>query len=146
MTNNIEQLEKLVEARKKATAGPWEQSPRRVRKDSVFVGVGGGDPHHNKIDGATLGVGGLVCEGMLRAVDERNMNFIALAGSTDLESILTEMKEQQAKIEKLEKVVEAAEMLVAQADVETADRGPQSLIDFRIREARQALAALGEQP
>jgi hypothetical protein len=49
-----------------------------------------------------------------------------------------------AKCEPVAGLVEAGRLLVAQADVETGDRGPNALIGLRIQQARAALAPFTE--
>jgi len=134
MTNNIEQLEKLVEARKKATAGEWGSRDWRICASiddpSKFQYIC--DTANNKTT---------------RTIQNKdNATFIALAGSTNIQAILDEMKEQQAKIEKLEKVAKAAKWVICDASGVNKNEDCDWLVSSdAMNDLDQTLAAIGEQ-
>jgi hypothetical protein len=84
-TDPIEQLKRLVEARAKATAGPWRRHP---------TAFGGGCVTSPSLDIA-------LTEGHEKTIPDAN--FIALAGSLDLPAILAAWEVDRADIERLDK-------------------------------------------
>jgi len=140
MTNNIEQLEKLVEARKPLPVGPWYEGEGCVNgyvSWQAHEDERGGMYPLSDYDGT---------EPLVMNICEPLRKFLALAGSVDLSAILTQMKEQQAKIEKLEKVVEAAKWVICDASGVNKDEDCDWLVSSdAMNDLDQALAALGEQ-
>lgn len=129
----IKDLERLVEARKKATAGPWKWNVNRKYKqchlegtpaegceyvmDFVRWGMGGSAPRFRTPAGVMQRADELSVvvrhrehhENWYRTIEHPDARFIALAGSVDLPALL-------AHVKAMEKVREAAKVLASKAE------------------------------
>ncbi len=88
MTNETEQLRRLVDARERATKGPWEK--RRVSSHNFFI-------YPKNSNESMVGVG-CIKNARDRKEGPANAAFIEAAGSIDLHAILTRMEKMEAAL------------------------------------------------
>lgn len=123
MTNETEQLRRMVEARERATKGPWYAYEGKVRLESQLDG-----PEIASTWGqtdATKSWGG--------ANEISDACFIALSGTLDLLAILTRMEKMEAA---LKWYADVGSLAALQADVRTYnDNGYYKVGGQRAREA-----------
>lgn len=91
MTNELEQLKRLVEARAKATAGPWETHAISGDEPNETISRG-----VRQVNGVGLNQG----DDGYELFSVGDTDFIALAGSTDLQAILSAWERDREELER----------------------------------------------
>ncbi len=95
MTNETEQLRRLVEARERATKGDWKDIPQSNGSSMIAVEFETGKQMNPK--GLRLIANTLARKDSLHE-DQSNTDFISLSGTIDLRSILTRMEKMEAAL------------------------------------------------